>query len=176
MAATCTSLRQSKTRAWPTFRLDGARSLDQELLDYVGDESHVGDDGKVNEAIKTIQQQTAYDMKDQPIGMGDQDKSALGEGKFTKPTGTNAAGEKRTVSQEALLQRLHEGKLSEQAFASMNPDDLKLIQELKTGGHLTTEAQATIDGVIDRLKKPEMSAVYAASKDNARKIHATLHS
>jgi len=157
----------------------GSRSFrkgHQELLDYLGDESHVGAGGKVDEAIKTVQQQTAYDMKDQPLGMGDADKSALGEGRFIKPRGVNTAGVQRTVSQEGMLQRLHEGKVSEQAFASMNPDDLALVQQLKAGGHLTPEAQATIDGLIDRLNSPEMATVYAASKDNARKIHATLHS
>jgi len=158
----------------------GSRSFrkgHQELLDYLGDENHLdAASGQLDSAIKTIQQQTAYDMKDQPIGMGDQDKSALGEGKFTKPVGVNATGTKRTVSQEAMLKRLEEGKLSEQSFASMNPDDLSLIQGLKTDGHLTAAAQTTIDGIIDRLRDPAMATVYASSKENARKVHDTLHS
>jgi hypothetical protein len=157
----------------------GSRSFrkgHQELLDYLGDESHVDATGKMDSTIKTAQQQAAYDMKDQPLGMGDADKSALGEGRFTKPGGVNAAGIKRTVSQEGMLQRLEEGKISEQSFASMNPDDLSLIQGLKTGGHLTPAAQKTIDDVIDRLKDPAMATVYANSKENAREIHKILHS
>ncbi|HEY0964877.1 MAG TPA: hypothetical protein VGE13_00155 [Candidatus Saccharimonadales bacterium] len=145
----------------------------QELLDELGREDH---EERGSEALKTIQQQAAYDMKDMPKGMGDGDKSALGEGRFVKPTGVSASGQKRTVSQESMLERLHEGKLSDQAFATLDPDDLKIVEDLKKGGHLTPEAQKSIDDIVDRLRRPENANIYAASKDNARKIHDALHS
>lgn len=145
----------------------------QELLDAIGAEDHPE---KGTETLKTIQQQVASDMKDMPKGMGDSDKSALGEGRFHKKTGKNAAGVKRTVSEESMLERLHQGKISSQAFATLNPDDLTLIAKLKTDGHLTPEAQASIDSLINDLNRPENATIYAAAKDNARAIHKTLHS
>jgi hypothetical protein len=146
----------------------------QELLDYLGDEDVVSKGG---DTIKTIQQQAAYDMKSFPAGMGDRDKGALGEGRFKKsiPKDPTTGKPIRTVSEQAMLERLHEGKLSEETFAGLDPDDLTIVAGLKSGGHLTPEAQTTIDNLIDRLRKPENANIYAASKDNARAIHNTLH-
>ena len=156
----------------------GSRSFregHQDLLNYVGKPEH-SPGGKMDKAMKTIQMQTASDMKDAPSGLGDGDKSALSEGKLSVSTGVNAAGLQRTVSQETMLRKLEDGKLTAQSFASLNPDDLKLIEGLKTNGHLTPVAQSSIDRMIDTLRKPENATIYAASKDNAKPRHDALHS
>lgn len=154
----------------------GSRSFrkgHQELIDYIGDSSSPGHG---SESMRTIQQQVASDMKDTPTGMGDGDKANLGEGKLRLAPGRNAAGVQRSVSEEMMLTKLEQGKLTAQGFATLNPDDLALIEDLKAKGHITPEAQGSLNSLIDTLRKPENSNVYAASKDNARVRHDALYS
>ncbi len=155
-----------------------------ELLEYLSQTAHVtgrDDSGKVTSlksAVTDMQQQFMADASGMPGVLGDTEKTALGEGKLAIDIEklNNDAGrtgdQRLTIKEHLLRERLAAGKVSEDSFATLDPDDVKVLDSLYEKGALDGKARENVEKVIRRLRQNRQA--YQPTKEAQRAIHEKI--